>query len=206
MLSRRAEGSISAAMPGGTADASKDGDRSLLEGVAHGDPAALRVIYERCAGRALAIALRVLGTRSEAEEVVQEVFIQVWNRATEYDAGRGSVLAWILTIARSRAIDRLRSRGAQARATAAVDFDQASVQMPSELAEERQLRARVNSALGALPAEQRRAIELAYFEGLSQSEIANLTGDPIGTVKTRVRLGMSKLAGLLDEFAGGGSR
>jgi len=193
-------------MPGGTADASRDDDRSLLRGVAHGDAGALRVIYERCAGRALAIALRVLGTRSEAEEVVQEVFIQVWNRAREYDAGRGSMLTWILTIARSRAIDRLRTRGAQARAAAGVELDQAAVQMPSELAEESQLRARVNSALGALPAEQRRAIELAYFEGLSQSEIASLTGDPIGTVKTRVRLGMSKLAGLLDEFADGGLR
>ncbi|HYC23414.1 MAG TPA: sigma-70 family RNA polymerase sigma factor [Candidatus Bathyarchaeia archaeon] len=193
-------------MPGGTADASRDDDRSLLRGVAHGDAGALRVIYERCAGRALAIALRVLGTRSEAEEVVQEVFIQVWNRAREYDAGRGSMLTWILTIARSRAIDRLRTRGAQARAAAGVELDPAAVQMPSELAEESQLRARVNSALGALPAEQRRAIELAYFEGLSQSEIASLTGDPIGTVKTRVRLGMSKLAGLLDEFADGGLR
>ena len=193
-------------MPGGTADASRDDDRSLLRGVAHGDAGALRVIYERCAGRALAIALRVLGTRSEAEEVVQEVFIQVWNRAREYDAGRGSMLTWILTIARSRAIDRLRTRGAQARAAAGVELDPTAVQMPSELAEESQLRARVNSALGALPAEQRRAIELAYFEGLSQSEIASLTGDPIGTVKTRVRLGMSKLAGLLDEFADGGLR
>jgi len=182
--------------------ASQADDRSVVERIARGDPGALRELYDHFGGRALAIALRVLGTRSEAEEVVQEVFIQVWHRAREYDPERGGALSWILTIARSRAIDRLRSRGAHQRATSSLEPDPPSMPLPSELAEERQRRERIDAALRALPQEQRRAIELAYFEGLSQSEIASLTGDPLGTVKTRVRLGMSKLATLLDEFAG----
>src|SRR5262249_30473398 len=160
-----------------------------LDAIGRGDGGALRVLYDRCAGRVLAIALRVLGSRGDAEEIVQEVFIQVWNRAGDYDPERGGALAWVVTMARSRAIDRLRSRGAQARAAAALDPDPLTPPPPSELAEERQLRERVGAALATLPVEQRRAIELAYFEGLSQSEIAGVTGDPLGTVKTRVRLG-----------------
>jgi RNA polymerase sigma-70 factor (ECF subfamily) len=148
----------------------------------------------------MSVAQRVLGARSEAEEVVQETFVQVWRQASTYDARRGGALAWITTIARSRAIDRLRSRAAAERVVASIDDPApASAPIPPlEAAEQRQVRERVIAALAELPAEQRSVLELAYYEGLSQSEIASRLGDPLGTVKTRVRLGLAKLATLLD--------
>ena len=161
-----------------------------------------RVIYDRCAGRALALALRILRTRSDAEEVVQETFLEVWRRANEYNPRRGGIDVWVLTIARSRAIDRLRSEGAAARfkAIATVTDGGPELSLVSrDPAEQQQDRARVESALKQLPPEQRQVVELAYYEGLSQREIAGRTGDPLGTVKTRVRLGMEKLSYLLRD-------
>lgn len=181
------------------------GDRALLEQVSSGDVGALRTLYDRCSGRALSVACRVLGARGEAEEVVQETFVQVWRQAATYDASRGGAMTWILTIARSRALDRLRSRNAAERAAArsGAEPDPQAEPAPVEAAEQRQLRERVLAALSSLPREQRDAIQLAYYEGLSHSEIASRLGDPLGTVKTRVRLGLAKLATLLDERRSG---
>jgi len=137
--------------------------------------------------------------------VVQETFIQVWRQAASYDSRRGGAMAWIATIARSRAIDRLRARAAAGRAEAVVhEPDPPSVPAPLEIAEQRQLRERVQGALAELPEEQRSVLELAYFQGLSQSEIAGRLGHPLGTVKTRVRLGLAKLASLLEAPLAGG--
>lgn len=182
-------------------------DQALLARVSGGDAASLRALYDGCAGRAMSIAYRVLGSRSEAEEVVQETFVQVWRQAASYDASRGGAMAWIATIVRSRALDRLRTRAASERAVARSEeeLDSPTAPAPPELAAQRELRTQVMAALAALPLEQRSAIELAYYEGLSHTEIAARLGDPLGTVKTRVRLGLAKLAAVLGAHRPGGA-
>jgi len=176
----------------------QDRGRELVGRAARGDRTALRRLYDLYSPSAMAIALRMLKNRPMAEEVVQDTFLEVWRRAREYDAARGTVSAWIATISRTRALDRLRAdaRLAAAKEKAAAQPETPSV-APLELAVERQQRERVNAALGTLPAEQRLAIELAYFDGLTQREIAEKLGQPLGTVKTRVRLAMEKLAVVL---------
>jgi len=176
----------------------------LFARVAAGDQAALRALYDRHAPQAMAVAMRILRAPNEAEEIVQETFVEVWRRAAEYDGRRGGATTWIVAIARNRAIDRLRARGTIDRTQrAAADEPLArTAPTPLEDVEDRQRRARVATALAVLPVEQRRCIELAYFEGLSHGEIAARTGDPLGTVKTRMRLGMDKLAALLDDSDG----
>jgi RNA polymerase sigma-70 factor (ECF subfamily) len=165
----------------------------------------MRAIYTRCSGRAWAVALRILGSRPDAEEVLQETFLEVWRRAREFDPGRGGLETWVMTIARTRAIDRRRALGTVARVTEEAATEPPPVSAtpvdPSEAAEQGQARARVTAAMRELPAEQRLVVELAYFEGLSQSEIAERTGDPLGTVKTRARLALEKLAALLGSQA-----
>jgi RNA polymerase sigma-70 factor, ECF subfamily len=186
-----------------TLTADRVDETALVEQVARGDSAALRVLYDRCAARAMAVARRILADPQEAEEVVQETFVQVWRQASRFDAGRGSPAAWVSTIARSRAIDRLRARDASERVRMAAKLeepaDEAISPAAGQVAEDRELKRRVDAALHSLPLEQRRTLELAYFEGLSQSQIAERLGDPLGTVKTRVRLGLSKLAALLGD-------
>jgi RNA polymerase sigma-70 factor, ECF subfamily len=174
-------------------------DPDLVARIAKGDVGALHALYRRCASRAMAVAIRILKDRMEAEDIVQETFLEIWKRALEYDARRGGASAWIATIARSRAIDRLRSRGSASRAAVASTpaAGEHAVSVPLELAEDRQERERISAALAALPPEQRGAIELAYFEGLTQREISERTGDPLGTIKTRVRLALGKLAAIL---------
>ena len=174
-------------------------DVPLVERAGRGDRAALRSLYDRYASRVMALALRVLGSTGEAEEIVQETFLEVWRRAREYEAGRSAPSTWITTIGRSRAIDRLRARGSGARAAAASAFDvRADLPTPLEDAERRVARERICAALDALPAEQRLTIELAYYQGLTQREIAERTGEPLGTIKTRVRLAFEKLAVALE--------
>ncbi len=179
-------------------------DRRLLDRVIGGDTEALRSIYDRCSARAFGVAQQILRARPDAEEILQETFFEVWKRAREFDPARGSVEGWVVTIARSRAIDRLRARGSAARARESDPSSSMSQAAPPplEAAERREDRERVAAALKALPVEQRQVLELAYFEGLSQSEIAARLAEPLGTVKTRVRLGMEKLAGLLAEPEG----
>jgi RNA polymerase sigma-70 factor (ECF subfamily) len=178
-----------------------ESDRQLATRVALGDSAALRQIYDRCVGRAYAIALRILRTRADAEEVIQETFLQVWKKAREYDPRRGGLEAWVVTIARTRAIDRMRGRGAATRLTEHVQFEpvpeSARPLQPDVVAESHQEQARVRAALAQLPLEQRAVLELAFYEGLSHRDISERTGQPLGTVKTRVRLGMLKLSTLL---------
>jgi RNA polymerase sigma-70 factor, ECF subfamily len=175
-------------------------DRALLARVADGDMEALRVLYDEHVGRAMAIAMRVLRNQPEAEDVVQEAFLEIWRRADQFDDRRGGVAAWVVTIARSRAIDRLRSTGTTSRAVEAASgaLIPPPEILPCEHVERRRDELRVAAALDQLPAEQRETISLAYFEGLSQSEIAAKTGNPLGTVKMRVKLAMAKLAKLLS--------
>ena len=191
-----------AAVPTGPTDRARD--RELLARVARGDVAALRSLYDQHAPRAITIAFRILRNREEAEDIVQETFLEVWRRAAQFDPGRGGAVAWVVTIARSRAIDRLRARSIAGRtiASAAEEAEAMSPVAPPTPAlevERRRDERRVAAALGALPPAQRRTIELAYFEGLSQSEIAAKNDCPLGTVKMRVKLAMAKLAALLGD-------
>lgn len=162
---------------------------------------ALRALYLEHAPRAMAIAVRILRDPCEGEDIVQETFVELWRRAAQYDGARGGAASWIVTIARSRAIDRLRAAGAAGRAIEGATNVQASAALPSpsDELEQRRDQARIADALATLPAEQRQTIELAYFEGLSQSEIAARTGNPLGTVKMRVKLAMGKLAAFFGE-------
>jgi RNA polymerase sigma-70 factor (ECF subfamily) len=154
---------------------------------------ALRALYRSCAGKVMAVALRILRDRGEAEDVVQETFLELWRRGAEYDARRASPSTWAVVIARSRAIDRLRARASAARAAAARDAPEELAPPAAEPVERREERERVLGALAELPSEQREALELAFHDGLSHREIAARTGQPLGTVKTRLRLAMEKL-------------
>ena len=175
----------------------------MLERIAGRDSQALADLYDRYAPVSLALAGRILGDRSEAEDVLQIVFTRVWQEAGRYDASKGSPTSWLLAWVRNGAIDRLRRREALRRASAhAADPGSSGgrgVDSSSDLAEEK---ARLARAVAELPADQRQVIELAYFEGLSQTQIAQRLGEPLGTVKTRVRLGMNKLRQALPVLSG----
>lgn len=159
---------------------------------------ALRTLYRSCAGKVMAVALRILRDRGEAEDVVQETFLELWRRGAEYDARRASPSTWAVVIARSRAIDRLRARASAARAAEAPgDEAEAAAPPAAEAVERREERERVLRAIAELPPEQREAVELAFYDGLSHREIAGRIGQPLGTVKTRVRAAMEKLGARL---------
>lgn len=170
-------------------------DVGLVRRIAARDQAALGDLYDRYGGMLLALASRVLGAPGEAEEVVQEIFLQVWDRARTYDPARSSVSTWLVLLGRSRAIDRLRSRSAGERAGEALRQQSPKHASPSGPADVlfRERRKRVAEELAALPAEQRDVLEMAFFEGLTQTEIAARTGIALGTVKTRTLLAMKKL-------------
>jgi RNA polymerase sigma-70 factor, ECF subfamily len=168
----------------------------LVERIARGDRDAFALFYDRHAGLVLGLARRILRNDAAADEVLQEVFWQVWQDAGQYDSRRGSPEAWLVMRARTRAIDRLRSMRRRERTFVApldeglARSDAAGAESPATLAEDRGL---VHGALGQLPAAQRRVIELAFFEGLTQTEIAAHLGEPLGTVKTRARMGLERL-------------
>jgi RNA polymerase sigma-70 factor, ECF subfamily len=177
-------------------------DVNLLQAIAGGEEIALAQLYDRYRLILFGLLVRILHNQSEAEEVLQEVFIQVWQRARDFDEARGKPFTWLVTLTRSRAIDRLRALGARERAR------QESVRNVPEMWSDavtdaiRAERGRlVRKALARLPEEQRRALFLAYFEGLSQSEISVRLSTPLGTVKTRVRSGLIKLRDMLERHS-----
>ncbi len=179
-------------------------DHALVRRMAAGDEAALGMLYDRWSGAVHSLALRLLADADEAEDVVEETFWQAWRQSGRYAAQRGTVVTWLAVIARSRALDRLRARGRMRIESAAGAPGEAGAPDPDDArsdpslhAERAELRDRVRTALGRLPAEQRRMLELAYFGGMTQSEIAAHTGDPLGTVKTRTRLGLQRLRSIL---------
>lgn len=169
-------------------------DVSVVRQIAGGDESALATLYDRWAQPVYSVVAHLLKDADGAEDVVEETFWQVWQRASSYDASRGTVRTWILTIARSRALDRLRTRK-RSREDVATDLGiiRDPAPDPSQDVENEERRHLVYAALQDLPDDQRRALDLAYFRGLSQSEIAELLGEPLGTIKTRMRLGMQKL-------------
>lgn len=179
-------------------------DAELLRAVARGDEGALAAIYDRYSSILLGLLLRILHSRAEAEDVLQEVFVQVWRRAGSYDESRGRGFTWLVTLARSRAIDRLRALDSRSRAATASAAEASEVVSDASLdafrSEQREI---VRAALAELTEDQRRTLLLAYEEGLTQSEIAARLNQPLGTVKTRTRAGLMKLRELLrDKFEG----
>jgi RNA polymerase sigma-70 factor (ECF subfamily) len=178
-------------------------DEELMPLVGRKDPEAFEVLYDRHGGVAYSLANRIVGNRAAAEEVTQEAFISVWRSGARFDAARGSVRSWLLSVVRNRAIDFLRSKAGKA---PKLDFDDDSAleQRPAaERTEEEALRretaGEIRGALGKLPGEQSKVIELAYFGGFSHSEIAEILSLPMGTVKGRMRLGLEKIRGELAE-------
>lgn len=164
-------------------------DAELVSRAAAGNAECMGELFDRHAGRMKSLALRIVRSPEEAEDVVQEVFVQAWQQAARFDAGRGTVLAWLSIMARSRSLDRWRRRSTR-RETGVLEAHELAGP-PSSKSDPSSWAAR--SALGALPAEQRTLLELAYWEGLSQSEISARLGLPLGTVKTRMRSGLRKL-------------
>src|SRR5919204_4289560 len=176
--------------------ATVESDANLIERVAGGDSDAFAELYRRFARPVLAMALRQLGDNGRAEEAAQEAFAAVWRSARSYRSERGSGSAWLYAVARHAIIDRARQRREH---VADVPEEAAEGPGPAERAEESWLAWRVHSALEQLPERERVVIELAYWSGLSQAEIASYLDVPLGTVKTRTRTGLARLSGLLDE-------
>jgi RNA polymerase sigma-70 factor, ECF subfamily len=157
-----------------------------------GDETALGTLYDRYGALVYSVAKRILRDNGAAEEVLQDIFHQLWRAASGFDAARGSLSSWLLVMTRNRSIDRLRRRDLTADVEAAGPVLASSFNLENETARS-ELVTRVRRALESLPDGQRKAMELAYFEGLTQSEIAARTGDPLGTVKTRMRTAMAAL-------------
>lgn len=171
-----------------------DPDVELVRAVARGDRAALAQLYDRFAGLMMALAMRILRDRREAEDLLHDVFLEVWRSAADYDPERGRVRTWLAIRMRSRALDRQKS----ARISRNVGDDSVIERMVSEqVTDAGPDQARVVGALAALPVEQRQVVELAYFEGLSCTEIATRTAVPVGTVKSRMAAAMGKLRSAL---------
>jgi RNA polymerase sigma-70 factor (ECF subfamily) len=175
-----------------------------IERAAAGDEQALTDLYDESSALVFSLALRILGNEADAEEVTLEVYTQVWRRAGDFDRGRGSAGAWLTTLARSRAIDRLRA-GAMRRASERSLPEAGTLcdpgPLPDAAGQAGEQRRFVQAALDALSPEQRELIELAYFSGLTHSELARRLHQPLGTVKTRIRLAMMKLRKLLEPLA-----
>lgn len=183
-------------------------DRALLRAVAAGDKEALQQLYTRHSAVLFALSLRVLSDRTEAEDVLQEAFVQIWKTAGSFDEGRGKPLGWLIMLTRSRAIDRLRSRKTRARVTDSVARDASQIAestTPADEALASESQRKVREALKSLPSDQRVPIELAYFGGLTQFEIAQQLSQPLGTVKTRMRNGMMRLREQLGSTDGKGA-
>jgi RNA polymerase sigma-70 factor (ECF subfamily) len=171
-------------------------DGELMTLIRNGDGSAFEVIYDRHSTVAYSLALRMCGARGVAEEVVQEAFLSLWRGRDRYDARRGAVRGWLLGIVHNAAIDRLRRLGVHERRRASDEGIEERLEAPERTeseVEDREQADELRRALGTLPEEQRRVIELGYFDGLSHSEIAAVLSQPVGTVKGRMRLGLLKL-------------
>jgi RNA polymerase sigma-70 factor, ECF subfamily len=175
----------------------------LIRQVANQDRDAFSQLYDRFSSLVFTLAMRMLRARSDAEDLLQEVFVQVWRQARNYSTERGSPEAWIVNIARSRAIDKIRSIRRMEKSFVLTD-DPARAESSDNVessAAESETRMAMNSALANLPDTQRKVLELAYFDGLTQTEIANRLAEPLGTVKTRMRSGIQRLRDMLGTQA-----
>ncbi len=180
-------------------------DEMLMTAISAGDSDALGALFDRYGGVIKSVVMKTLHNEAESEDLLQEVFVEVWNRADKFSEKKGKPLGWIVTMARRRAIDKVRSRSAYQRAT---DRFQAEIEEnPNSrvFAEEEDialndLRALLNAKLEELPVAQREVVELAFYKGMSQREIAAFTNTPLGTIKTRIELGLKKLHAALSSI------
>src|SRR5882672_8130951 len=169
-------------------------DLTLVTAIRSGDQGAMAALYDRFSSIVYAVALRVLQDTGAAEDVLQDIFMQLWRNPGAFDSSRGNMAAWLAVIARNRAIDALRKRRPQD------DIEDVIVSVETDLASETdrsRVMEKVRGALQAMPSPQRFALEMAYFEGLTHVEIAEKTGEPLGTVKTRIRTGLISLRKIL---------
>ena len=171
-------------------------DTALVSAIRSGDQAAMAALYDRYSSIVYSVALRVLGDTGAAEDLVQDIFMQLWRNPGSFDASRGSLGAWLAVISRNRAIDGLRRRRPES------DVEDVIVSVTPDLASEAD-RARaaekVRGLLRGMPVAQRAALEMAYFEGMTHTEIAAKTGEPLGTIKTRIRAGLTALRKAFQE-------
>jgi RNA polymerase sigma-70 factor (ECF subfamily) len=187
-----------------TAEETRAKQARLLQRVAGGDLQAISDLYDQVAAPLFSVAVRILGDAAEAEEAVQDVFVQIWDKAASFDETLGSAFHWALSITRHRCVDRLRSRQRRARLAEEFQTNMASQDYPSvESAGSLQAddSGRIRAALDSLPEDQRQPIELAFFGGKTHLEIAELLKQPLGTIKARIRRGMLKLRESLQEYA-----
>lgn len=176
-------------------------DAELVARLARGDEAALEPLYDRYGKLIYSLAMRVVRDTAAAEEVVQEVFVRLWRSAASFDPARGHVHAWLMRITHNLALNEVRRRQSRPVAAASDDWESSSATLvdqdaardPTHMATLNERAALVRAALMELPSAQRQAIALAFFGGLSQAEVAAATGDPLGTVKSRIRVGMQRL-------------
>lgn len=176
-------------------------DAGLMEAIGRGEMHALEDLYDRYSTLVYSVSLRVLRDPQLAEDVVQEVFLRLWRQPASFDPERGRFISWLMSVTRNRALDEVRRLSRRLRAEEPETEDRPieairrrdRLDDPALGVELREQREVVQAAMTRLPPEQRRAIELAYFSGLTQTEISDVTGEPLGTVKTRIRLGMRKL-------------
>jgi RNA polymerase sigma-70 factor (ECF subfamily) len=181
-------------------------DLELMEGIQRGEPDALSELYDRYNGIIKALVLRVIHNEAEADDLLQEIFMEIWNQAKNFSAQKGKPLGWMVTLARRRAIDGLRKKQAYSRAEERLQTEteqqpEAWVQNPTENDINRgDTRELITKVIQSLPPPQQQAIELAFFQGMSQREIAAKTNTPLGTVKTRLELGLKKIYDGLKEL------
>ena len=178
----------------------------LLARVAKGNQQAFGHLYDQSSTLLFTLAYRILSDRDEAAELLQEVYLEVWRKIAKYDVGRGSPIAWLVTLTRSRAIDRLRARASRAQHLVADSFEHPLVSVtpdvspnPYEAREDTEIRQMMAKAILDLPLPQQQAIEMAFYQGLTHTEIAARLNQPLGTVKTRIKLAMTKLRASLQE-------
>jgi RNA polymerase sigma-70 factor (ECF subfamily) len=181
-------------------------DQEMIARIGRHDQGAFSALYDRLSGPLYSLAMKMLGDPAEAQDALQEVFLQIWSRAGTYDPEQSSVFSWTVLLTRSRVIDRLRARGRRSRLVvtstddAPTAADASTVESAADTAEKNDEAARVRYLLNNLPSEQREAIELAFFEHLSHHEIAARLGQPLGTVKARIRRGLLKLRERLNNL------
>src|SRR5438874_1844222 len=180
-------------------EAAQIADREMIERIGRGDQSAFSALYDRLSRPLYSLALRMLGDSGDAQDALQDVFLQIWSRAATYNPEQSTVFSWTVLLTRSRVIDRLRARKRRLRVASATGDEDADVadastmESAADTADKNDEAARVRSVLNNLPSEQREAIELAFFGHLTHHEIAARLGEPLGTIKARIRRGLLKL-------------
>jgi len=187
-----------------TGDALDLTDEMVMGLIQERDPEAIGILHDRYARLLKSLIMKVVHNEAESDDLLQEIYMEIWDRAASYDAEKGKALSWVVTLTRRRAIDRLRKREAygrmEDRLAESTQYDDVSVAHVEEDVVHSEMRGHLNRVLATLPPAQREAIEMAYYRGMSQRDIAAATGIPLGTIKTRLELGMKKLTEALAGY------